>query len=196
MGFSTAPLIAAGCVMMRACHLNTCPVGIATQDPVLRERFAGTPEHVVNFFFFVAEEVRALMARLGVRRFDDLIGRVDLLSADGAVDHWKARGVDLSNLLVQPDVPAGTPLRRTHAPDSPLPGALDWELIELAAGDGRRSTPSCRCATSTARSAACSRARSRAEHGAGGPAGRDDPLHAARLGGAVVRRVARARRSS
>jgi glutamate synthase domain-containing protein 2/glutamate synthase domain-containing protein 1/glutamate synthase domain-containing protein 3 len=135
MGFSTAPLIAAGCVMMRACHLNTCPVGIATQDPVLRERFAGTPEHIVNFFFYVAEEARALMAKLGVRRFDDLIGRVDLLSADGAVDHWKARGVDLSNLLVQPDVPAGTPLRRTHAPDSPLHGALDWELIELA-GDG------------------------------------------------------------
>ena len=135
MGFSTAPLIAAGCVMMRACHLNTCPVGIATQDPVLRERFAGTPEHIVNFFFYVAEEARALMAKLGVRRFDDLIGRVDLLSADGAVDHWKARGVDLSNLLVQPDVPAGAPLRRMHAPDSPLPGALDWELIGLA-GDG------------------------------------------------------------
>ncbi len=135
MGFSTAPLIAAGCVMMRACHLNTCPVGIATQDPVLRERFAGTPEHIVNFFFFVAEEARALMARLGVRRFDDLIGRVDLLSADGAVDHWKARGVDLSNLLVQPDVPAGTPLRRTHAPDSPLPGALDYELIGKTEGE-------------------------------------------------------------
>ena len=135
MGFSTAPLIAAGCVMMRACHLNTCPVGIATQDPVLRERFAGTPEHVVNFFFYVAEEARALMARLGMRRFDDLIGRVDLLSADGAVDHWKARGVDLSSLLVRPDVPADAPLRRLRAPDSPLPGALDWELIELA-GDG------------------------------------------------------------
>ncbi len=135
MGFSTAPLIAAGCVMMRACHLNTCPVGIATQDPVLRARFAGTPEHIVNFFFYVAEEARQLMAKLGVRRFDDLIGRVDLLSADDAVDHWKARGVDLSNLLVRPDVPADAPLRRLRAPDSPLPGALDWELIELA-GDG------------------------------------------------------------
>src|SRR6185503_12154106 len=104
VGFSTAPLIAAGCVMMRACHLNTCPVGIATQDPVLRERFAGTPEHIVNFFFFVAEEARALMARLGVRRFDDLVGRVDLLRTDDAVDHWKARGVDLSNLLRIPEV--------------------------------------------------------------------------------------------
>ena len=109
MGFSTAPLIASGCVMMRACHLNTCPVGIATQDPELRKRFAGTPEHVVNFFFFLAEEVRALMATLGIARFDDLVGRVDLLEADDAIDHWKARGIDLSNLLTMPDVPAGTP---------------------------------------------------------------------------------------
>ena len=114
MGFSTAPLVATGCVMMRACHLNTCPVGIATQDPELRKRFRGTPEHVVNFFFFVAEEVRELMARLGVARFEDLVGRVDLLEADGAVEHWKARGIDLSNLLRRPDVPEGTPLRRTQ----------------------------------------------------------------------------------
>src|SRR5205814_1266813 len=121
-----------GCVMMRACHLNTCPVGIATQDPVLRARFAGQPEHVVNFFFFVAEEVRGIMARLGVRRFADLIGRVDLLQMDDAVDHWKARGIDLSNLLMPLDVPAGTPLSRIRAQDSPLPGALDWTLIELA----------------------------------------------------------------
>jgi glutamate synthase (NADPH/NADH) large chain/glutamate synthase (ferredoxin) len=135
MGFSTAPLIAAGCVMMRACHLNTCPVGIATQDPVLRERFAGTPEHVVNFFFFVAEEARQIMARLGVRRFDELIGRVELLSAGGAIDHWKARGVDLSHLLFKLDVPEGTPLRRTHGPDSPLPGALDYELLGKTEGE-------------------------------------------------------------
>ncbi len=132
MGFSTAPLVATGCVMMRACHLNTCPVGIATQDPVLRERFQGTPEHVVNFFFFVAEEARQIMAELGIRRFDDLVGRVDLLEADDAIDHWKARGIDLSNLLLAPDVPEGTPLRRTRGQDSPLPAALDWELIELA----------------------------------------------------------------
>jgi glutamate synthase domain-containing protein 2/glutamate synthase domain-containing protein 1/glutamate synthase domain-containing protein 3 len=133
MGFSTAPLIAAGCVMMRACHLNTCPVGIATQDPVLRERFAGTPEHVVNYFFFVAEEARKLMAKLGVRRFDDLIGRVDLLKTTDAIDHWKARGVDLTALLVP--APAGEPRRRLHAPDSPLPGALDYELIGKTEGD-------------------------------------------------------------
>jgi glutamate synthase domain-containing protein 2/glutamate synthase domain-containing protein 1/glutamate synthase domain-containing protein 3 len=132
MGFSTAPLIATGCVMMRACHLNTCPVGIATQDPELRKRFAGTPEHVVNFFFFVAEEARAIMAELGIARFEDLTGRVDLLEADDAIDHWKARGIDLTNLLHAPDVPPGTPLRRTRAQNSPLDTALDWELIGLA----------------------------------------------------------------
>jgi glutamate synthase domain-containing protein 2/glutamate synthase domain-containing protein 1/glutamate synthase domain-containing protein 3 len=132
MGFATAPLIATGCVMMRACHLNTCPVGIATQDPILRARFAGTPEHVVNFFFFVAEEARAIMAELGIRRFEDLIGRVDLLEADDAIDHWKARGIDLSKLLHLPDAPLGTPLHRTRAQDSPLESALDWELIGLA----------------------------------------------------------------
>ncbi len=132
MGFSTAPLVATGCVMMRACHLNTCPVGIATQDPVLRERFAGTPEHVVNFFFFVAEEARAIMAELGIAKFEDLIGRVDLLSADEAVDHWKARGIDLSNLLHVPDVPVGTALRRTRPQELTLDSALDWELIALA----------------------------------------------------------------
>ncbi|HEY4348551.1 MAG TPA: glutamate synthase large subunit [Gaiellaceae bacterium] len=132
MGFSTAPLVATGCIMMRACHLNTCPVGIATQDPVLRERFRGTPEHVVNFFFFVAEEARALMASLGIAKFEDLVGRVDLLEADEAVDHWKARGIDLSNLLHKPDVPEGTPLRRVIAQESPLDSALDWELIGVA----------------------------------------------------------------
>ena len=132
MGFSTAPLIATGCVMMRACHLNTCPVGIATQDPELRRRFAGTPEHVVNFFFFVAEEAREIMRRLGVRRFDDLIGRVDLLKADDAIDHWKARGVDLRHMLNATPLAPGTPLRRCRPQDSPLPGALDWKLIEAA----------------------------------------------------------------
>src|SRR2546430_7421593 len=133
MGFSTAPLIAAGCVMMRACHLNTCPVGIATQDPVLRERFAGTPEHVVNFFFFVAEEARQLMAKLGVPCFDELIGRVELLKTTDAVDHWKARGVDLSALLLP--APDGAPLRRLHGPDSPLPGHLDYELLGKTEGE-------------------------------------------------------------
>jgi len=141
MGFSTAPLIATGCVMMRACHLNTCPVGIATQDPELRKRFAGTPEHVVNFFFFVAEEARAIMAELGVSKFEDLVGRVDLLEADDAVDHWKARGIDLANLLRLPDAPPGTPLRRVRAQDSPLEGALDWELIGLAQDAIQHGTP-------------------------------------------------------
>jgi glutamate synthase domain-containing protein 3 len=118
--------------MMRACHLNTCPVGIATQDPELRRRFEGTPEHVVDYFFFVAEEAREIMRRLGVRRFDDLIGRVDLLRADDAIDHWKARGVDLTHVLAVPDVDADAPRRRVRTQDSPLPGALDWKLIEAA----------------------------------------------------------------
>src|SRR5947199_3223370 len=103
-GFSTAPLIATGCIMMRACHLNTCPVGIATQDPELRKRFQGQPEHVVNFFFFVAEEARQVMRRLGIRRYEDLVGRVDLLEADDAIEHWKARGVDLKHVLARPAV--------------------------------------------------------------------------------------------
>src|ERR1700757_4834071 len=98
-GFATAPLIAAGCIMMRKCHLNTCPVGVATQDPVLRKRFTGQPEHVINYFFFVAEEVREIMASLGYRTFTEMIGRVDKLDMRGAVDHWKAGGVDLSKLL-------------------------------------------------------------------------------------------------
>jgi glutamate synthase domain-containing protein 2/glutamate synthase domain-containing protein 1/glutamate synthase domain-containing protein 3 len=132
MGFSTAPLIATGCIMMRACHLNTCPVGIATQDPELRKRFRGQPEHVVEYFFHVAEEAREIMRRLGVRRFEDLIGRVDLLRADEAIEHWKARGVDLTHVLRMPGVPAGTPLRRCRPQDSPLPAALDWKLIEAA----------------------------------------------------------------
>src|SRR5687768_12955565 len=133
VGFSTAPLIAAGCIMMRACHLNTCPVGIATQDPELRRRFEGTPEHVVDYLYFVAEEARELMAKLGVRTYDDLIGRVELLDFAPAVDHWKARGIDLSLLLAAPaEGPADAPRRRVTSQLSPLPGALDWDLIEAA----------------------------------------------------------------
>src|SRR5215213_4784427 len=132
VGFSTAPLIAAGCIMMRACHLNTCPVGIATQDPELRRRFEGTPEHIVNYLFFVADEARALMARLGVRWYEDLVGHTELLEAAPAVDHWKARGVDLSLLLAAPDAPLDAPRRRVRPQISPLPGVLDWDLIEAA----------------------------------------------------------------
>ncbi len=130
MGFSTAPLIATGCIMMRACHLNTCPVGIATQDPELRKRFKGRPEHVVNFFFFVAEEVREILASLGLRALDEAIGRVDLLSAEQAIEHWKARGVDLTHILAQVDLPDGTSRHRVKAPPSVLEDALDWELVE------------------------------------------------------------------
>jgi glutamate synthase domain-containing protein 2/glutamate synthase domain-containing protein 1/glutamate synthase domain-containing protein 3 len=130
MGFSTAPLIALGCIMMRACHLNTCPVGIATQDPELRKRFKGTPEHVVNFFFFVAEEVREILASLGLRSLDEAIGRVDLLDARPAIEHWKARGVDLTHILTHIELPKGTARHRVEPPPAVLEDALDWELVE------------------------------------------------------------------
>jgi glutamate synthase domain-containing protein 2/glutamate synthase domain-containing protein 1/glutamate synthase domain-containing protein 3 len=130
MGFSTAPLIATGCIMMRACHLNTCPVGIATQDPELRKRFKGTPEHVVNFFFFVAEEVREILAAIGLRSLDEAIGRVDLLGMEPAIDHWKARGVDLTHILTHIELPDGAPRRRVEPPPAVLDDALDWQLVE------------------------------------------------------------------
>ena len=137
MGFSTAPLIATGCIMMRACHLNTCPVGIATQDPELRKRFKGTPEHVVNFFFFVAEEVREILASLGLRSLDEAIGRVDLLGVSDAIDHWKARGVDLTHILTHIELPEGAPRRRVEPPPAVLEDALDWQLLEERAGRDR-----------------------------------------------------------
>src|SRR4029450_1511104 len=108
-GFATAPLVASGCLMMRKCHLNTCPVGVATQDPVLRKKFTGKPEHVVNYFFFVAEEVRQIMAQLGIRKFDDLIGRADLLDTRKGIAHWKACGLDFSRIFYRPKVPADVP---------------------------------------------------------------------------------------
>jgi glutamate synthase (ferredoxin) len=104
-GFATAPLVAMGCIMMRVCHLNTCPVGVATQDPELRKRFAGEPEHVVNFMRMIAQEVRELMAQLGFRQMNKMIGRVDRLEVRKAVEHWKAKGLDFSNILFQPEVP-------------------------------------------------------------------------------------------
>jgi glutamate synthase domain-containing protein 2/glutamate synthase domain-containing protein 1/glutamate synthase domain-containing protein 3 len=132
-GFSTAPLVAEGCIMMRKCHLNTCPVGIATQDPELRRKFTGQPEHVVNYFFFVAEEVRELMAKLGVRRFQDLIGRSDLLDMRRGIEHWKASGLDFSRIFYQPTMPADVARRNCETQDHGLAGALDHRLIAAAA---------------------------------------------------------------
>jgi len=129
-GFATAPLVVEGCIMMRKCHLNTCPVGVATQDPVLRKKFAGKPEHVVNYFFFVAEEARQIMAQLGVRRFNDLIGRADLLNTKPGIAHWKAKGLDFSRIFHQPNVPAAVPRFNTEVQDHGLERALDNKLIE------------------------------------------------------------------
>ena len=131
-GFATAPLVVEGCIMMRKCHLNTCPVGVATQDPVLRRKFQGKPEHVVNFFFFVAEEARELMAKLGIRRFDDLIGRADLLDTRKGIEHWKAKGLDFSRIFHLPPVAADVPRHRVEAQEHGLASALDNKLIELA----------------------------------------------------------------
>ncbi len=129
-GFATAPLVVEGCIMMRKCHLNTCPVGVATQDPVLRAKFAGKPEHVVNYFFFVAEEVRQIMAQLGIRTFDELVGRVDLLDTRKGIEHWKAQGLDFSRLFYQPEVPSDVPNRHVDVQDHGLDKALDVKLIE------------------------------------------------------------------
>jgi glutamate synthase domain-containing protein 3 len=131
-GFSTAPLVALGCIMMRKCHLNTCPVGIATQDPKLRAKFHGQPEHVINFFFFIAEQLRRIMAKLGFRRMDEMIGRVDMLDAKAAAEHWKARGVDFSNILFNPPTPSRVARRCTTKQDHGLTEALDYKLIDHA----------------------------------------------------------------
>ncbi len=131
-GFATAPLVVEGCIMMRKCHLNTCPVGVATQDPVLRKKFSGQPEHVVNFFFFVAEEVRELMANMGIRKFDDLIGRADLLETRKGISHWKAKGLDFSRIFHLPDMPKEVARRHCETQDHGLTGALDNMLIERA----------------------------------------------------------------
>ncbi|VAW75086.1 Glutamate synthase [NADPH] large chain, partial [hydrothermal vent metagenome] len=131
-GFATAPLIVEGCVMMRKCHLNTCPVGVATQDPELRKRFTGKPEHVVNYFFFVAEEIRQLMARLGFRKFTDMIGQVDRLNMRTAIDHWKARGLDYSRILHRPKTSPDISILHTEAQDHGLDKALDNKLMEQA----------------------------------------------------------------
>ncbi|MGA0602138.1 glutamate synthase large subunit [Caulobacter sp. KR2-114] len=140
-GFATAPLIAAGCIMMRKCHLNTCPVGVATQDPVLRARFTGQPEHVINYFFFVAEELREIMASLGFRTMDEMIGRVDRLDVRPAVEHWKAKGVDLSKLLYQAPAGEGVATLHRETQDHGLDKALDNELIAAALPALERGEP-------------------------------------------------------
>lgn len=133
IGFATAPLIAEGCIMMRKCHLNTCPVGVATQDPELRKRFTGTPEHVINYFFFVAEEVRELMAKLGFRTYNEMIGQSDRMDMRKALDHWKAKGLDLSSMLHKPEPARGDAIYCTNTQDHGLDAALDNELIKQAA---------------------------------------------------------------
>ena len=148
-GFATAPLVVSGCVMMRVCHLNTCPVGIATQDPELRKNFTGKPEFIVNFFRFIAEEVREYMAALGFRTMDEMIGRVDCLNVRPAVEHWKARGLDFSAILHEPEVPAGGAAaadarRRTTASSSALDHELHRQLRRRARAEDAGVAERCR----------------------------------------------------
>ena len=131
-GFATAPLVVTGCIMMRKCHLNTCPVGVATQDPELRKKFKGQPEHVVNFFFFIAEEVREIMAALGIRKLGELIGRTDLLDMKKGIAHWKAKGLDFSRIFQMPHMPPEVAIYNSEKQDHGLEKALDHRLIELA----------------------------------------------------------------
>jgi glutamate synthase domain-containing protein 2/glutamate synthase domain-containing protein 1/glutamate synthase domain-containing protein 3 len=140
-GFATTPLITMGCIMMRKCHLNTCSVGIATQDPVLRARFTGQPEHVINFFFFLAEQMREYMAKLGFRTVDEMVGRVDKIDAAVADVHWKAKGIDLSSILYSPTLPSRVARRKMQAQDHGLEAALDHQLIAKAAPALESKTP-------------------------------------------------------
>jgi glutamate synthase domain-containing protein 2/glutamate synthase domain-containing protein 3 len=140
-GFSTAPLISLGCIMMRKCHLNTCPVGVATQDPELRKKFQGQPEHVINFFFFVAEELRQIMAQLGFRTVEEMVGRVDCLVQRQDIDHWKARGLDFSSILYNPPVPSHVGRRCRVSQDHGLDKALDYKLIDHACEALENATP-------------------------------------------------------
>ncbi|NCA69431.1 MAG: glutamate synthase large subunit [Sphingobacteriia bacterium] len=140
-GFATAPLIVQGCIMMRKCHLNTCPVGVATQDPELRKRFTGQPEHLINFFFFVAEEVRELMAKLGFRTFKEMIGHSERLEMRRAIHHWKAQGLDFSKLLARPKVGPEVAVHNCERQDHGLDRALDHELIRQAEPALERGEP-------------------------------------------------------
>src|SRR5215470_6518242 len=140
-GFATAPLIAAGCIMMRKCHLNTCPVGVATQDPILRKRFRGQPEHVINFFFFVAEEVRELMAAMGYAKFDAMVGQMQMLDQRRVVEHWKAKGLDFSKLFYKPDAPKGVAIYHREKQDHKIAKILDRKLIKQAQAALDRGAP-------------------------------------------------------
>ena len=140
-GFATAPLVVEGCIMMRKCHLNTCPVGVATQDPELRRRFTGQPEHVVNYFFFVAEELREIMAELGFRTLNEMIGRSDLLDMRKGIEHWKAKGLDFSRVFHQPDMPPEVARFRCESQDHGLTRALDHQLIAAAAPALEKNQP-------------------------------------------------------
>ncbi len=141
IGFATAPLIAAGCIMMRKCHLNTCPVGVATQDPELRKKFKGQPEHVINFFFFIAEEVREIMASLGFSKFDELVGRSDVLDTEHAIGHWKSRGLDFSGLFERPDVPDSVGIYHSERQNHGLETVLDQALVKGAKPALEKRTP-------------------------------------------------------
>ena len=140
-GFSTAPLIAAGCIMMRKCHLNTCPVGVATQDPVLRARFTGQPEHVINFFFFVAEEVRELMASMGYRTFDEMVGQMQMLDQRKVIEHWKAKGLDFSRLFTKPVAPKGVQIHHCETQAHKIHDILDRKLIAQSQAALDKGTP-------------------------------------------------------
>jgi glutamate synthase (NADPH) large chain len=140
-GFATAPLIAAGCIMMRKCHLNTCPVGVATQDPMLRKRFTGQPEHVINFFFFVAEEVREFMAEMGFATFDEMIGQMQMLDRERVIAHWKAKGLDFSRLFFKPDAPEGVKIHKCEPQDHKIDDILDRRLIAQSQGALDRGAP-------------------------------------------------------
>jgi len=141
MGFATAPLIAAGCIMMRKCHLNTCPVGVATQDPVLRKRFTGQPEHVINYFFFVAEEVREIMASLGYRTFQEMVGQSQMLDQSTLVAHWKAKGLDFSKLFFKQKALPGQKIYHAEAQNHHLDSVLDRTLIKEAQAAIDRGAP-------------------------------------------------------
>jgi glutamate synthase (NADPH/NADH) large chain len=140
-GFATAPLVVMGCVMMRVCHLDTCPVGVATQNPVLRERFTGQPEFVETFFEFIAEEVRGYLAALGFRSIDEAVGQAEFLDVEKAVDHWKASGLDLAPILHVPDIDPSAPRRQVVSQDHGLDAALDQELLRICAPAIEKSEP-------------------------------------------------------